>query len=43
MRKTFGCLAGDVGLAHIDDAGQTEARGDRGGGNAVLAGAGPRR
>ena len=30
----------DVGRAHIDDAGQTEARRDRGGGDAVLAGAG---
>ena len=32
----------DVGRAHIDDAGEPEARADGGGGDAVLAGAGLR-
>ena len=40
MRKTFGLLPLDVGRAHVDDAGQAEARRDGGRGDAVLAGAG---
>ena len=38
--EDIGRLALDVGLAHIDDARQVEQRADRGGGDAVLAGAG---
>ena len=40
MRKTFGCLPLDVLGAHEDDAGQAEPGAHRGGGDAVLAGAG---
>jgi hypothetical protein len=35
-----GRLARHIGRAHVDDAGQAEARADRGGGDAVLARAG---
>ena len=38
--EDVGRLALDVGLAHVDDAGQVEQRADRGRGDAVLAGAG---
>ena len=38
--EDVGLLPLDVGLAHVDRAGQAEARGDGGGGDAVLAGAG---
>ena len=38
--EDIGLLPLDVGRAHIDDAGQVEQRADRGGGDAVLAGAG---
>ena len=38
--EDVGLLPLDVGRAHVDDAGQAEARGDGGGGDAVLAGAG---
>ena len=38
--EDVGLLPLDVGRAHIDDAGQVEERAGRGGGDAVLAGAG---
>ena len=38
--EDIGLLPLDIHLAHVDDAGQTEARRDRGGGDAMLAGAG---
>ena len=38
--EDVGLLPLDVDLAHVDDAGQAEARAHRGGGDAVLAGAG---
>ena len=38
--EDVGLLPLDVGRAHVDDAGQAEARADRRGGDAVLAGAG---
>ena len=38
--EDVGLLPLDVGRAHIDDAGHVEERADRGGGDAVLAGAG---
>ena len=38
--EDIGLLPLHVDLAHIDGAGQAEARGDRGGGDAMLAGAG---
>ena len=40
MRKHVGLLPLDVGGAHVDDAGHVEEGADRGGGDAVLAGAG---
>ena len=40
IRRTFGRLAADVLLAHVDDAREAEQGAGRGGGDAVLAGAG---